>query len=103
MGNYALMLSDFSGSITSSPASLTVSGLPIAPAITAQPQSVVANLGSNVTFTVTATGTIPLSYKWYFNGAGITGAVATSYTVTNVQTTNLGNYLVWLSRISPGS
>ena len=41
-GNYDLIISDFSGSVTSAVAALTVSGVVIAPSITTQPQSQVA-------------------------------------------------------------
>jgi photosystem II stability/assembly factor-like uncharacterized protein len=99
-GNYTLILSDFSGSVTSAVAALTVTGIPIPPGITAQPQSQVANLGSNATFTVTATGTTNLSYQWLFNGANISGATNTSYTRTNVQPAVTGNYSVVVTNIA---
>ena len=62
------------------------------PRILAQPQSQIAAAGTNVSFTVTATGTAPLSYQWQFNAAAIPGATASSVTLTNVQATNAGNY-----------
>jgi hypothetical protein len=36
--------------------------------------------GSTATFSVAATGTAPLSYQWYKNGAAVSGATASSYT-----------------------
>jgi hypothetical protein len=58
-----------------------------APFITLQPlnQSVVA--GQTATFTVSANGTLPLSYQWFKNSSAIGGATSTSYT-TPVTTTN---------------
>lgn len=50
------------------------------PAITAQPMSQTIVKGQTATFTVTATGTAPLSYQWQMNGAAIAGATAASYT-----------------------
>jgi uncharacterized delta-60 repeat protein len=38
-----------------------------------------------------------LSYQWYFNGAALPGETSTSLTVTNVQLTNVGNYLLTAS------
>src|SRR5882724_12968862 len=73
-GAYTLIISDYTGSVTSSVATLTVTGIPLPPSITSQPQNHVANLGSNATFTVSASGTAPLSYQWLLNGAGIAGA-----------------------------
>ncbi|TLZ16418.1 MAG: hypothetical protein E6K34_11520, partial [Gammaproteobacteria bacterium] len=36
--------------------------------------------GQTATFTVTATGTAPVSYQWQMNGTAIGGATAASYT-----------------------
>jgi hypothetical protein len=68
----------------------TVSGL----TITTQPQSQSVAVGSNAVFTVGASGVPPLSYQWQFGGAAILSATNTSLTLTNVQTTNAGNYTV---------
>ncbi len=53
--------------------------------------------GSNVTFTVTAGGTGPLSYQWLLDGTALAGATASSLVLTNVQLTDLGNYSVIVS------
>jgi uncharacterized repeat protein (TIGR03806 family) len=68
-----------------------------APTITTQPQSQTVNTGSNITFTVQATGTAPLSYQWKFNGANIAGATNSSLSLLNVQTNNSGTYAVTIS------
>jgi uncharacterized repeat protein (TIGR02543 family) len=70
------------------------------PTITAQPQSQSVDLGASVTFAVAATGTQPISYQWRFNGVNITGATASSYTPSNVQATDAGNYSVLVT--NPG-
>jgi autotransporter-associated beta strand protein len=62
--------------------------------ITNQPQSVVADTGQNVSFTVGVTGSSPLSYQWYFNGANLPGATLATLALTNVQSANAGNYFV---------
>src|SRR5256885_9224522 len=41
---------------------------PVAPTITRQPASQTVSVGQTATFTVTATGTAPLSYRWQKNG-----------------------------------
>lgn len=53
---------------------------PVAPTISTQPvnQSVLA--GATATFSVTATGTAPLTYQWKKGGAAIAGATSSSYT-----------------------
>jgi uncharacterized repeat protein (TIGR02543 family) len=50
------------------------------PAITAHPASVTVTNGATAMFSVTASGTEPLAYQWYKNGAVIGGATALSYT-----------------------
>jgi endonuclease/exonuclease/phosphatase family metal-dependent hydrolase len=72
----------------------------IAPSITAQPQSQTVSPGSNVTFTVVASGTTPFSYQWLFNGTNISGANAYVFTINNVQPTNAGNYSVLVTNIA---
>ena len=80
-----------SSSATSSVAALTVV---FPPSIAAQPASQTVVNGNNATFSVTAEGTPPLSYQWYFNGSAISGATAANYSVTGVTTSNEGNYTV---------
>lgn len=54
------------------------------PNITVQPQNQTVTLGQSATFSVTATGTAPLTYFWYKNGglqqAGASSAYTTSLT-----------------------
>ncbi|MCL2307953.1 MAG: immunoglobulin domain-containing protein [Proteobacteria bacterium] len=82
---------------TSSPAMLTVTAAPVAPSITTHPASVTVTVGDNHTFSVVATGTGTLTYQWQVstdNGANWTnvGANAASYTVTNAQLVQSGNW-----------
>jgi hypothetical protein len=51
-----------------------------APAISTQPTDQSVQAGATATFTVTATGTAPLSYQWKKGGTAITGATLASYT-----------------------
>lgn len=69
-------------------------GGPPPPTITSQPQSLTRNVGSNATFSVSATGTGTLHYQWAFNQTNIAGATAASITISNVQPTNAGSYTV---------
>ena len=63
------------------------------PVITQQPAGQIAVVGSDVTFSVAATGNL-LRYQWRLNGVHIPGATASSLTITNVQVTNAGDYSV---------
>lgn len=52
----------------------------VAPSISAQPVAQTVSAGATATFTVTATGSAPLSYQWKKGGAAISGATSTTYT-----------------------
>lgn len=54
------------------------------PIITAQPISWTVLAGANVTFSVVASGSTPLSYQWKVNGSPIPGAVNPSLALTSV-------------------
>ena len=71
------------------------------PAIITQPASQTNNMGGTVTFMVAATGSPRLSCQWYFNGTNVmSGATNISLTLTNVQATNAGNYLVVVANMA---
>ncbi len=72
------------------------------PAILTPPSSQTITAGNDaLPFTVTASGSPPLSYQWKTNGVNISGATTTSYTALDVPiSTNL--YTVIVSN-SPGS
>lgn len=95
--NITVKVSDAQAS-TSTAFKLTVVAEP--PVITSQPQSQTVTVGSNVTFSVTATGTAPLSYQWRFNGANITGATSASYSIASAQLSDAGNYSVVVANVA---
>ncbi len=71
-------------------------------AITVQPLSQTVPIGQTATFSVTATGTAPLSYQWSENGAEIPAATASSYTTPAVAldaggSTPVGSFQVTVS------
>jgi hypothetical protein len=70
-----------------------------APRITSQPQSQTVNEGADVTFSVTATGTEPLGYRWRRNGAFIPGANGPTLTLFSVTSSNAGNYAVVITNM----
>ena len=88
---YSVTVSNALGAVTSTAATLTVA---IPPAITTAPVGATILAGSNVTFTVTATGTAPLAYQWLKNGGVIAGATAATLTLTKVSATDAANYSV---------
>jgi hypothetical protein len=93
-GGYAVVVSNFLGSVTSVVAQLTV-GVP--PSITTHPMDQTANAGSTVTFSVAATGTAPLYYQWQYYGSDMPGRTAANLVLTNVQSSDQGYYEVVVS------
>jgi hypothetical protein len=90
--SYSCFVSNIAGTATSSAATLTVNAAPVAPTITTQPVSRTVTAGTNVSFTVAATGTAPFRYQWRFNGANITSATSATLTLTSVTTGQSGSY-----------
>lgn len=68
-----------------------------APVLIEQPESRATGAGQEVTFSVRAEGTEPLSYQWYFNGWPLAGATGATLTLTNVQLSNAGDYAVFVA------
>jgi hypothetical protein len=61
-----------------------------APAIITQPTAQTINDGSTATFSVTASGSSPLSYQWNLGGAAISGATSTTYTTGTLAIADTG-------------
>jgi hypothetical protein len=72
----------------------------VAPAVSFQPQSQTVNQGSNVTFTVTASGTPTPGYQWAFNSTNIAGATGSTYTRLNAQLADAGTYAVIVTNVA---
>jgi subfamily B ATP-binding cassette protein MsbA len=68
-----------------------------------QPQSQTISPGNNVTFTVTAVGTPPLAYQWLLNGTNAIGVNTNTYSLTNIQSTDAGNYSVVVMSVAGNS
>ncbi|HLY11134.1 MAG TPA: malectin domain-containing carbohydrate-binding protein, partial [Planctomycetota bacterium] len=60
------------------------------PTITSQPSNQTVTAGQPVTFSVTASGTGPLSYRWQKNGVVLSGAISASYTTSPTALTDNG-------------
>jgi hypothetical protein len=61
-----------------------------APAIGSQPQTRTVAAGQTASFSVSATGTAPLSYQWQRDGANIPGATSSAYTTPATGTADNG-------------
>ena len=83
------VVSNLIGSVTSNSVDLIVG---ILPSIVTQPVSQTVSTGSNVTFSVVAGGSTPLSYQWNKDGSPILGATNSTYTINSVTNTDFDNY-----------
>jgi hypothetical protein len=72
---------------------------PITPSITTQPTNQTVVVGGTASFSVTASGTSPLSYQWSFNTTNIVGATNSLLVLTNVQLSQAGNYAVLVTNL----
>lgn len=62
------------------------------PAISSQPVSLYRQIGTSATFSITATGTAPLSYQWLKGASAITGATNSTYTISSCVLGDAGSY-----------
>jgi pectate lyase len=74
---------------------------PVAPIITVQPHDTTNLLGNVATFTVGASGTAPLSFRWYFNSSTlVSNGTSSTLTLNNIQYSDAGGYSVIVSNIA---
>ncbi len=91
--------------VTSGNANLTLADAPVlielaaAPAITTQPGAQTTNVGGSASFSITATGTAPLTYQWRKGGVDISGATSATLALANVQTSDAADYTVVVTNI----
>ncbi|MEO6993833.1 MAG: immunoglobulin domain-containing protein [Lacunisphaera sp.] len=80
-GNHSIRIGEFAG----------------APVIITQPQNQSAAAGSNVQFSVTASGLPTPTYQWYLNGIAFNGATASTLSFTSARSSDAGDYTVVIS------
>ena len=95
---YSVVVGNSADKVASSKATLTVTAAAVAPAITTQPASQSVTEGQTATFSVTATGTAPLTYQWKKGGTDISGATSSTYTTP--ATSNADNAAVFTVVVS---
>lgn len=87
-GSYDVVVTGTCGAVTSNAATLTVNA---ATGISTQPVSQTTCAGSNITFTVTATGSA-ITYQWRKGGVNISGAASSSFSLSAVAAGDAANY-----------
>ena len=97
VGTYAVKVTNAGGSIMSSPATLSLTPVP---GISTPPASQTVTQGQTASFSVVASGSMPLVYQWKLNGVAIVGATNSSLILTNVQGSQAGYYTVLVTNAS---
>ncbi len=95
-GAYTVEVYNGAGFVTSRPALLSVANAGV---VTSAPKSQAIATGATATFSVSASGT-GLTYQWLFNGISISGATASSYTLSNAGPGASGTFMVVVSSAS---
>ena len=99
-GSYYAVVTNSSGSVTSSVVNLTVQTVGFINQLpTAYTNVITLFAGANPTFSVSAGGAAPLYYFWFTNGVLVGGATNTSYTLTNAQALSPTNFNCIISNV----
>ena len=61
-----------------------------APQVTAHPANVTVSAGQSASFSVSASGTAPLSFQWQRDGVNISGATSSTFTLASAQLSDNG-------------
>ena len=100
-GDYKVVVTDDIGSVTSQPATLTVL---VRPAIGINPVSQTVTAGSSVTLSVSAFGTLPLSFRWRKATATVTNIIQNEtnclFTIASVTNADAGTYTVTVTNVA---
>jgi alpha-tubulin suppressor-like RCC1 family protein len=74
--------------------------VPTPPSVVVQPTNQIVGVGTNASFAVSADGTAPLAYQWFFDdapladGGNVSGANSNILSIVNARTNDAGNYFV---------
>ncbi|HYG33717.1 MAG TPA: immunoglobulin domain-containing protein, partial [Clostridia bacterium] len=72
---------------------------PTPPRIVTQPSDQIASAGFDATFSVTAVGSLPFSYQWFFEGSALTDATNAQLSLTNLTLAQAGAYSVQITNL----
>ena len=90
-GAYAVVVTNSSASATSDS---TLLSLNTSVSITSNPTGLTLLSGGSASFSVTATGTAPLTYQWRKDGSNISGATSPTFKLSPAATWDSGSYSV---------
>jgi pectin methylesterase-like acyl-CoA thioesterase/sugar lactone lactonase YvrE len=101
-GSYDVVVTNYGGDTISNATVLSVTTSSVSPGITSQPVAQTADAGGNVSFTVSANGTSPLTYTWQHSVTGtddadfsdIAGSNSATLALSSITTADAGYYRV---------
>ncbi len=99
-GPYDVVITNLFGNTNSPVATLAVNPVVFPPTITMQPQNQMVPEGSNASFTVTATGSLPLTFQWQFHGTNLIGQTLASLSLPGVTSNQAGPYMVVITNVA---
>lgn len=100
-GAYTVTISNAFGSVTSSPAAVTVTTPPLqAPVFTQQPASIAKTVGSSHSFSVSVTGYPAPALQWLKNGGRLSGQNSATLTFASITAGDAANYTCEASNAS---
>ena len=95
-GVYSVIVTNALGKVVSQGATLHAV---YPPTITTQPTSLTVRAGTDAVFTTAVSGTLLLSYQWFFNGSPMSFAIGQNLFIGNVQPTNSGSYFMRVTNL----
>jgi hypothetical protein len=93
-GDYTVVVSSTSGSVTSAVAALLIEFLPSAPVFVDHPLGDIALLGTQAFLDTRAVSTSTVSYQWFFEGNALPGETNDTLTINPARAENEGTYHV---------
>ena len=93
-GDYHVVVSNHARTVSSDTVTLSVESPPV---ITELAESLSAVEGESVELSVTAVGTVPITYQWSKGGVALAGATGSTLSLTNVAPSDAADYMVAVS------
>ena len=95
--DYTVAVTNGRGFTISTLATLTLN---VAPALTSQPASRIASVGSNVVLSAAASGSPTPTFQWLKDGAPIAGATSATLSLSSITKNDAGAYSVRISNVA---
>ena len=99
-GQFSARVTDGSGNLTSTNAALTITTPLVPPSILTPPTNQNAFAGGSVTLSLAVTGTVPMTYQWFRDGAPVPGATSSSLTLTDARPSQSGSFAVRITNFA---